>query len=479
MSASLRRRGLDERSIPSYETNTISLNGGGRSDDDKYLKRKKIYKSLDFFPKVERDYTVKTEHGGLVSVVGYVVISILVLSEVISWISHNRSTVDNVVVDTSTNKKMQVNLNVTFPALACVDLHVDVMDVAGDSQLDIEDTLVKRRLNLKGIPLEGESSVERANRAKVEQDEKKRLEHEKKHPGYCGPCYGSKDVGECCQTCEDVISAYKTKRWNSDILLGVAEQCVREGRSERKPKKMTKGEGCNLSGYMLVNRVAGNFHIAMGEGVERDGRHIHQFLPEDAINFNASHVIHYLSFGPKLNKNIFSSTSGSDHLNVLDGVSKYTTEDNGGTGVFQYFIKIVPTIYKDSPKATKPTFETNRFFFTDRYRPLLKHLVDDEHYEMGKRKSDEKNWGFGVNKVAGANAGGNKDHHHHHIQNSILPGVFFVYEIYPFAVEISPNRVSFTHLVIRLMALVGGVYTIMSWADSFLYNREKQKMTRS
>ena len=35
---------------------------------------------------------------------------------------------------------------------------------------------------------------------------------------------------------------------------------------------MSFGEGCNLSGHFIVNRVAGNFHIAMGEGVERDGK---------------------------------------------------------------------------------------------------------------------------------------------------------------------------------------------------------------
>jgi hypothetical protein len=49
---------------------------------------------------------------------------------------------------------------------------------------------------------------------------------------------------------------------------------------------------------MTVNRVAGNFHIAMGKGVERNGRYIHSFLEEDLPNFNVSHIIHQLSFGP-------------------------------------------------------------------------------------------------------------------------------------------------------------------------------------
>ncbi|KAJ1406119.1 hypothetical protein B484DRAFT_211832 [Ochromonadaceae sp. CCMP2298] len=48
---------------------------------------------------------------------------------------------------------------------------------------------------------------------------------------------------------------------------------------------------------MLVNKVAGNFHIAHGESIVRDGRHIHQFNPALAPRFNVSHTIHSVSFG--------------------------------------------------------------------------------------------------------------------------------------------------------------------------------------
>jgi len=51
-----------------------------------------------------------------------------------------------------------------------------------------------------------------------------------------------------------------------------------------------------LSEHYTLNRVVWNFHIAMGEGVDQEGRHIHQFLPEDRINFNATHVVYELSF---------------------------------------------------------------------------------------------------------------------------------------------------------------------------------------
>jgi hypothetical protein len=133
-----------------------------------------------------------------------------------------------------------------------------------------------------------------------QQTTKERLLKEALPEDFCGPCYGAQDKeGQCCQTCDDVLMAYTKKRWKTELLKYTAEQCVREGRDKAEPKKMTKGQGWNLSGYMTVNRVSGNSHIAMGEGIERDGQHIHTYMPEDAPNYNASHIIHQLSFGPE------------------------------------------------------------------------------------------------------------------------------------------------------------------------------------
>ena len=63
---------------------------------------------------------------------------------------------------------------------------------------------------------------------------------------------------------------------------------------------------------------------------------------------------------------------------------------------------------------------------------------------------------------------------HHDAQNAVLPGIFFIYEIYPFAVEITKNRVPFVHFLMRVMATVGGVFTMMSLIDGVLYSREKK-----
>jgi hypothetical protein len=435
--------------------------------------RHEVVQKLDFmFPKVDQEFTVKTKGGGVASLVASGLIAVLILAEIITWVGQNRMELSKTYVDNSLGKKMKVNLNVTFPALACEDLHVDVIDVAGDSQIDIDDTLVKRKLLKTGQPLTQQELEVETNMHRQQQLDKERILKSDLPADYCGPCYGAHETeGQCCQTCEEVIDAYKKKKWKTEMLKFTSEQCMREGRDKQAPKRITFNQGCNLAGYMTLNRVAGNFHIAMGEGVERDGRHIHTYVPEDAPNYNVSHIIHQLSFGPE------------DGSEPLSGMKKIVTEKTGTTGLFQYFIKIVPTSYVgdafpnvqqradslpslyeeiEEGGGTQKKIETNRYFITERFMPLMTDLLEDHH----KEKDDPSR-----HAVNAGHAGSHAHEDHHKIQNSVLPGVFFIYEIYPFAVEISRNSVPFTHLLIRIMATVGGVFTLARWADSIIYDR--------
>jgi hypothetical protein len=203
----------------------------------------------------------------------------------------------------------------------------------------------------------------------------------------------------------------------------------------------------------------------MGEGVERDGRHIHAFVPDDTPNFNASHIIHHLSFGAP-------EEQWAD--SYLNGATKIVTKELGTTGLFQYFIKVVPTTYLQQQTGKVIRKETNRYFVTERFRPLMREYFDDDDGGYDDATAIERNQQNKdrTKKQGEADAtlkGGHSNAKHHDVKNAILPGVFFIYEIYPFAVEVSPTTVPFTHLLIRIMATVGGVFTIVRWADSFLY----------
>ena len=232
--ASLRRRGGPAVPEPSSFGDSTNRRSGSS-----------VVKKLDFmFTKVEKDYTVTTERGGVTTMAAVFLIVLLSLGEITSWLSENASTKEHMAVNRELNKRMRINMNITFPALACEDLHVDAMDVAGDSQIDVEDTLVKKQLMLDGTPRSLEEIKVETNKHQEEQEQKEKLLKEKLPKDYCGPCFGAQENDDqCCQTCDEVLAAYKTKRWKSDLLQYTAEQCVREGRDKKEPKKMRKGQG--------------------------------------------------------------------------------------------------------------------------------------------------------------------------------------------------------------------------------------------
>ncbi|CAN0533444.1 unnamed protein product, partial [Ectocarpus sp. 8 AP-2014] len=67
---------------------------------------------------------------------------------------------------------------------------------------------------------------------------------------YCGSCFGAKKG--CCNMCRDVVDAYTAKGWSVQDIRRTAEQCIRDNHIETP---IVNGEGCNLSGFMSVNKV--------------------------------------------------------------------------------------------------------------------------------------------------------------------------------------------------------------------------------
>lgn len=479
--AGLRRRNIAQ--IPPSYSNTPYDDYPRHSGNESKSFKKKL-KKLDMFPKVEQDLTVHAESSSFMNILANILILIIVLAEIYNYYSINSAMVQHMKVDKSIGTKMKVDLNITFPALHCNDLHIDIMDVAGDAHNDVHDTIQKTRLHLDGTKLSDEEIRVSVNKAHKKEKDILDAIDKTLAADYCGPCFGADETeGQCCNHCQDVIDAYKKKHWDYSSVKELAEQCVREGKT--KPKKLeTEEEGCRIAGYMEFGRVNGNFHIAMGEGVERKGQHIHTFLPEDTSRFNVSHVIHELRFGPVYGDNVTSQKSrNSMEKTSLNGVSKIVTQDNGVSGMFQYFIKIVPTSYKGRKivkeidpsfdKKKEPLLETNRYFVTERFTPLME--VDEEHWELGQLvDADDDKVEYAGAKVGGKTGLGHDKHEQHLKQKAILPGVFFIYQVYPFAVEISKQEIPLTHLLIRILATIGGVFTIVGWLDAVVCSRNKR-----
>jgi hypothetical protein len=240
-----------------------------------------------------------------VSIVGWFVIFILVLAEFRNFMTPKYN--ELMIVDgTTLGDQLKVNVNITFHALTCNEAHLDVMDVAGDNQLNVEHLMLKQRLSPHGKPI-GRAGIEIIGEVESAANAGHIIEHFP--PDYCGSCYGAETpLKKCCNSCDELIKAYQEHDWNIINILRNSSQCIHE--RQQHFSVIEPGEGCTISGTMKVNKVSGNFHIAHGESVVRDSRHMHHFNPLLAPKFNISHTINSLSFGepyPNMPKNPLDS----------------------------------------------------------------------------------------------------------------------------------------------------------------------------
>ncbi|KAF6021499.1 ERGIC3 [Bugula neritina] len=227
-------------------------------------------KSFDAYPKTLEDFRTKTYGGAIITMVSAVIMAILFLSELNYFLSVDVD--QELIVDTMRGQKMKIYVDITFPKIGCSLLSMDAMDVSGESQIDVISNIFKQRLHLDGTPIDAEEEKhDIADNAKKQVEEVKNVTT--LDPNRCESCYGAENSKlSCCNTCEQVREAYRIKGWafvNSETI----EQCKREGYS--KKMKNSQNEGCRMYGFLLVSKVAGNFHIAPGKSFQSSHVHVH------------------------------------------------------------------------------------------------------------------------------------------------------------------------------------------------------------
>ncbi|KAJ3382593.1 hypothetical protein HDU84_004201 [Entophlyctis sp. JEL0112] len=388
--------GLHKRSTYRNDGNSASADGGSSSTVFAALKE------FDSYAKPLDDFTLKTSTGALVSLVSYIVIFILLLSEFTDWTKLQVN--PSLDVDIARKEKMEITMNITFPKIPCFLLSIDVMDVSGDHQNEVDHSMMKARLSPDGRHIEATKGVigEKHENTTITD------------PNYCGNCYGgSPPPSGCCNTCEEVRKSYSDRGWSFNSPESI-EQCVREGWSNQL--KEQEGEGCNLSGHIEVNKVAGNFHFAPGRSFQQGGMHVHDLsaFGRDGANYDFTHTIHQLAFGP----------SGG-FANPLDNHSKKASK---GQYMYQYFVKVVSTKYV---YLNSTVLNTNQIAVTEHERDLG-------------------------------------------VLGSGLPGVFFNFDISPMLVTYTEYKKPFSHFLTDVCAVVGGVFTVGGIIDGLIYTAEKR-----
>ncbi|XP_050438200.1 endoplasmic reticulum-Golgi intermediate compartment protein 3 [Adelges cooleyi] len=375
-------------------------------------------KQFDAFAKPLEEVQIKTVWGGVVSLVCFLTIGFLMMSNLFEYL--DTTPTEELFVDTSRNKKLQINLDIIVPRISCDYLSLDAVDSSGEQHLHIDHNIYKRRLDLNGKPISDPKKADGVGSKEVN----KALSNKHSQTNVsdvvapsCGSCYGAESSSIlCCNTCDDVRRAYKLKSW--DFNPSVIEQCKNQNSNSSSENAFK--EGCQIFGTLQVNRVGGSFHIAPGTSFSINNMHVHDVHPYSSSSFNTTHIIRHLSFGQKV-----ESIPGHGG-NPLD--SSETMAFEGGT-MFQYYLKIVPTLYQ---RKDKTVFSTNQFSVT-------KH-----------------------NKIISLERG-----------TSGMPGVFFSYELSPIMVKFTERQRLLGHLITQFLCNISGVFICFWMIDILMYKLSK------
>jgi len=378
----------------------------GDDDNTKVDKVLKKLRSLDAYSKVHDDYAIQTNSGGLISIISFTLMFVLFCSQLSEYLTIEVD--DHITVDTMAMSRLPIGMNITFPHLRCDEISVDTVDSTGDNQVDVSGGLQKRNLDINGkiakewIPDKNEcySCLEADDAMKKKKKEKhKSMVTQDNEP----------EEKICCNSCSDLKKAYSFANIPYYHILDTAVQC-------------TSNIGCSVAGDVLVSKVGGNVHVALGKSKIREGRHVHEFNINDVGDgFNTSHIIHRLDFGAPI----------PGIVPPLEGITKIIKK---GAFMFHYYIKLIPTSIEDTSDPTKRIF-THQYSVTETSRNVLTNTKD----------------------LAG------------------LPGVFFVYEFNPFMVEKRKKQFPLTHFLTSLCAILGGIFSVAGMVDHVLYHRFKRR----
>eukprot|EP00933_Yihiella_yeosuensis_P036654 TRINITY_DN3040_c0_g1_i1.p1 TRINITY_DN3040_c0_g1~~TRINITY_DN3040_c0_g1_i1.p1 ORF type:complete len:365 (-),score=42.67 TRINITY_DN3040_c0_g1_i1:392-1486(-) len=301
----------------------------------------KAIKRFDLYRKVPRDLTEPTLSGAAVSFCTVSLAVYLFLTEFLVLVQHRWES-EMFIDESKTEEKLQINLDITLPAMPCELLSFDAQDVMGSHEVDAHGHLFKERLTSKGDYIATE-------------------EIKTSHFGASSTLsrHFSFDYG------------------NQDI--------------DRIKTMLHSGEGCRIKGYVKVNRVPGNVHLST---------YSHSFmfgsLYQETKNLNVSHTINHISFGVDSDISyVTKKLKGTGVVNPLDGVTQIvtgpetttTTTKVGGrppfygswsgssstSAIFEYYTKVVPTTYVplDRPPLRVHQFTANTNKIQNQHMPSL------------------------------------------------------------------------------------------------------------
>lgn len=389
-----------------------------------------ILKSIDSFPKALDDFRIRTTSGAVVSIVTVIIMIILLSSEF--FYHYKTEVVDHLYVNTTRHSKLQVDFDFSFPEISCDILSINAVDETGKTMEDVVHQVYKYEIDKKGNKIGMPEFIKTLGETISTEKEMEALStaHQqtlkdggiapKKDGKPCGNCYGAGSSTECCNSCDQVKEAYEKRGWVF-VPEGI-EQCNGNAFNENLKNQFGKEGGCQIYGRLDFKQLSGNFHIAPHKklhtaGHDTSAKNMGLFNLLDLISFtfdqfNITHRVNYLRIG-----DTFPGVKSP-----LDGVYREVIDTHG---MYQYYLKIVPTRYKSLSSKIGEVI-SNQYSVTEH----LSHLAP------------------------GSSRG--------------LPGLYFHYEVSPIQAHFEEKRSGGLAFLVSACAIAGGFFTVMGLVDKFI-----------
>lgn len=228
----------------------------------------------------------------------------------------------------------------------------------------------------------------------------------------------------------------------------IAEQILKNQGSSQK--NADKEEGCRFHGTLKVPKAPGSFRFGISRQASNSLASILSAFFGTRIELgeeqkkrkgpDLSHDIQKLSFGPMI----------PDMVNPLDGQTRKQKEGSNRPGIFQYYVKIVPTEFR---------IRKGKWF-----ESLFDLLTLNRHNENEKEETDEviNTYQYSVTE------------HFYEISVDNLdisaPGVYIFYQMSPLKMVITRAQESNLTYSASMFAVIGGMFKVMDLLSKFIYS---------
>ncbi|XP_017775168.1 PREDICTED: endoplasmic reticulum-Golgi intermediate compartment protein 2 [Nicrophorus vespilloides] len=324
-------------------------------------------KELDLFPKIEDTYREPSSIGGTLSVFSFLVIFWLICSEIHFYL--DSKFVYRFSPDTDFDGKLKINVDITV-AMPCNNLGADILDSTNQNAFKF------------GKLKEESTWFELSPNQKLFFDSKRHFN----------------------SYLRDEYHAVVDLLWKRRFTQMFNQMPARTEIPNRP------FDACRIHGSLILNKVAGNFHITAGKSLSLPRGHIHISAFMSDADYNFTHRIDRLSFG--------DASPGIIH--PLEG-DEFVAKNN--MILYQYFVEVVPT----SVKTFLTTVDTYQYSVKELTRPI-------DH---------------------------NKGSHG-------MPGIYFKYDVAALKVTISQERDHLGMFLAKLCSVVGGIYVCSGFINTLI-----------